>query len=157
MKVIPDTIVIPLYHKIRFPFSEIRIILNQISGVIRDYQLFKNFDKMEWDCFLTEINDFKKEVLHSKSYKALGEVWNQILLGYLPRFLWRIVLYYSNAPIMELWADATEAQTNSPLINVIFYQSPFREYFKSIMNESCKEDLSSPGLYNFFRKSLDLE
>ncbi len=136
------SLVIPLYHKIRFPFHNIRDYLLQIMELVLNSKLLPDDDKWEWDTYLTSVNSLKKEIEHSGLYNQMGsQIRRDLLLGFFPRFIWRSILKYDDLPTMEILCDATEAKTEQPLVRVHFFAPPLMTRIKSIPKSICSEYL----------------
>ena len=90
--------------------------------------------------------------MRSPLIKTLSEQERKdLLLGYFPRFIWRAVLFYDHAPVMELLMDATEAKTKLPLFGLVMYSKAFStNLLLSVSDESARNYLQKQGLLEFF-------
>jgi hypothetical protein len=152
----PESIVIPLYHKIRYPYSEIRVLLDQIYSLIIDSKI-QDETKWEWDCYISSVNQLKKEYLHSPIIKTLPQQKrNELLLGFFPRFIWRTTLLFDGTPVMELLFDATEAKTRLPLFEIISYIPSFSRKMSELLNaDSANDYLLKEGLLDFLKNNIE--
>ena len=119
IKIFPYCIIIPLYHKIRYPYHEIVkklcVLLDKIisSGIISKKSI--DMDSLEWDIYLTSINKIKNIYLDDNFYHNLPNGSKErLLLGYFPKYIWRCILKYKDSSLIEILGDATEAQTQFP-------------------------------------------
>lgn len=118
IKATADLLILPLYHKIRIPFSTVHDAVLEVDGfleIIRS-QAFPLLGRQEWDVYLTTANEFKNDILLSPSPHPNRE---QILIKNLPRFLWRVTASCDEVVQLDLIFDATGIEQGNLLISVI--------------------------------------
>lgn len=128
-----DSLLIPLYHKIRIPFHSILTNLFYFDDIIERLRTLKilNYSKrLVWDVYLTTVNELKTEVRECKTVDKKSEV----LLAKLPKYIWRATLYNDNKKIMDLLFDATDIEQGSYFSRPIIYNTNFGNIFKA----TCK-------------------
>jgi|SRR5271157_2267306 len=136
----PFAIAIPLYPKIRISYFDLLPKLKEILDAFEKMEIFgqKGSYVVEWDCFLTSSNEFKKEILLGQ-IDFPPEIKTQILRADLPRFLWRNILALNDFPILEIIADATDGRNALPFLAVIIYSPEVEPIFKKIAE--CENEL----------------
>jgi hypothetical protein len=116
----PDFILLPLYHKIRIPFSLIHdamLVLDSfMTALRRDAGI--DAEPPEWDIFLTTVNDYKSSIRHE--YTAFGtDFLKRSLYARMPRFLWRVIVRRGENIQMDFLFDATGVAQHNLLMNVV--------------------------------------
>lgn len=107
-KAIPFALLVPIYNKIRIPYE---LIQDRVIEFDLYIELFRGQgsvtlgERLNWDVFLSQINEYKKSVLNCPHIK--NESRERILLEKMPRFLWRAIGYLNDVPQIELLFDAT--------------------------------------------------
>lgn len=122
IRAIPTILLIPLYHKIRIPFATILnsiIYFNSFIEFLRANHFLSLANFLEWDIYLTSINDFKSESLIEKN--LLGEELRSILESPLPHFMWRATAKNNNQLVLDVLFDATDIEQGNILLKVIEY------------------------------------
>jgi len=153
----PIYFVIPIYNKIRYPFSKIQTILEQLLSLIKtNFPSTFESHNYEWDSYITTVNDYKTSVLGSvqEFYTPIKE---KILKEDLPRFIWRSVLKIDNKIEIELLSDATEALNRFPckIITLsIDIKDPIRKLIQKIREEESFDYPTFPGLRQFLVDNL---
>jgi len=116
----PDFILLPLYHKIRIPFSLIHdemMVLDAIMATLRQED-DPDAEPPEWDIYLTTVNDYKSSIRHE--YTLVGTDFKRgSLYARMPRFLWRATVRREGAIQMDFLFDATGVAQHSLLVNVV--------------------------------------
>ncbi|WP_060201266.1 hypothetical protein [Burkholderia ubonensis] len=103
----PNFVLLPLYHKIRIPFSLIHDAALELDAVLEPLrrQFFAATPRAEWDIFLTTCNDYKASV--RADYPQFGFNLLPSLTASLPRFLWRVIARTGNDVQLDILFDAT--------------------------------------------------
>lgn len=94
VRAIPDFILVPAYHKIRIPFSVVHDEVFSFDTFIenlRNSKVVPLAGRLEWDIYLTTVNDLKKDLFDSKNLD--GDYRKGVLLESMPRFMWRATAY----------------------------------------------------------------
>src|SRR5262249_5588975 len=85
---LPEVLLVPLYHKIRIPVSSITatvVAIDEWIEVARTSQLLPISQRLEWDVHLSEVPHFKEEIFSDRS--ALPIFRSEALEADLPRYL----------------------------------------------------------------------
>lgn len=141
IRAVPTTLLIPVYHKIRIPFNIIQEKIIQFDSVLealRHSDILTINQRIEWDIFLTTINDFKSDIFRSEYLSS--KLREEILTTSFPRFLWRAKASCKNNLLLDLIFDATEIEQGLTLIRALGYEENF---FKTIVTLTNIKDLSN--------------
>ena len=123
VRAIPDNILAPLYHKIRIPFDVIHDAIIPFDGIIeaaRNNGIIPLSERLEWDIFLTTINDLKTHFFQSHCLGD-GEYCCRVLLENMPKYIWRAIALNKNRPLIELLFDATDIEQGTLFIRAVDY------------------------------------
>ncbi len=123
-----DSLLIPLYHKIRIPFLSILTNLFYFDELIEKLRANKilNFpERLVWDVFLTTVNELKSEVRKCNVIDNKSDV----LLAKLPKYIWRATLFDGDKKVMDLLFDATDIEQGSYFSRPIIYDASFGRIF----------------------------
>jgi hypothetical protein len=124
IKAVPDTLLIPLYHKIRINFGSIKEVVSYFDGfleVMKNSGAFCLPTQLEWDIYLTETNKLKEKLLASPFLDK--DERRKILLENLPRFVWRATAFCGDIPQLDLIFDATDIEQGLCLTRAIKYNN----------------------------------
>ena len=130
---IPEYLFIPLYHKIRIDFEPVHTSIINLDSILEEVRKEGELNfpqRIEWDIYLTTVNDLKNDIFRSKDVST--EERTKILLKSLPRFLWRATASIGNVPLLDLLFDATDIKQASFLIHAIPYHSGLFECLKEM-------------------------
>ncbi|HHT9106904.1 MAG TPA: hypothetical protein ACFYD7_13690 [Candidatus Wujingus californicus] len=123
VRAVPDFLIIPVYHKIRIPFSLIHDLVISFNEFIESLKT-KNIlqrQQLEWDIYLTTVNELKKDIINSKNIN--GNYRKEILFENMPRFIWRATAYdvNNNKIVLDLLFDATDIEQGTFFVRAIEY------------------------------------
>jgi len=93
MEVIIDKLMIPIYHKIRLTFPKIYAVYDKTKRLFPNYRI---------SLHLTTIQDYKKYLLKKKIKNK-----KNVLMKFLPRFLWIIRIFLTDEIKFDIAYDAT--------------------------------------------------
>lgn len=116
-----ESLIVPLYHKIRIQYEDIASDIQSVNDYYRyvaseAYGLKIDF---EWDIFLTEVNDLKKELIFSTNKIINKDI---ILKDKFAKYLWRARAMDSDKySLFEIIFDATESKNGDIVQNIICY------------------------------------
>ncbi|MCP5006975.1 MAG: hypothetical protein GY941_23955 [Planctomycetes bacterium] len=133
VRAIPQSILVPLYHKIRIPFSAILkevVEFDVVFNYLREKGIFPLSQRQEWDIYLTTISDLKEELFNSTELN--GNYLKGILVEDMPRFLWRATAICAGKKILDLLFDATDIEQGDHCVIAIEYESLISEILKNI-------------------------
>lgn len=148
VRAIPKILLVPLYHKIRIPFSVAQdavIVFDNFIETIRSAGLLSYKGRIEWDIYLTTCNKFKSTFLHSPAIS--NNIKYKILVKSMPRYLWHAAAMVNGDPILDLLFDATDIEQGAILNQVICYNDELINVSKDLiqgkskLNELISEDI----------------
>lgn len=115
---VPDLILLPLYHKIRIPFSLIHDTIFVLDAMVESLRsvAMPNLERVEWDIFLTTASEYKSSIRNE--YKHLPIDLKHALLANMPRFMWRVTARMNSAIELDFLFDATGIAQHDLLIHV---------------------------------------
>lgn len=122
IRAIPSIILTPLYHKIRIPYITILetiIYFNSFIEFLKKNSFLIMPSNIEWDIYLSTINDFKTEVLEN-NYQTNNDL-SKILTKSLPHFVWRSSAKLENKLIFDLLFDATDIEQGNYFLTALEY------------------------------------
>ena len=133
VRAVPKHFLIPLYHKIRIPFPDIHdaVLLfdRLIAAPLKQANIPAVKDPLEWDIYLTSVNDLKASV-----FKAQLLILNSrkiLLLEELPRFIWVATAMCQGKPALTLLFDATDVQQGRFFLCAVEYDSTFAQVLRA--------------------------
>ena len=141
----PHTVLIPLYKKIRVPFSVVHdnllYLKDTLTTIVDKYgidYLSSTIKAIEWDILLTTVNDLKKDIKDKSNLK--GEYKLEILLSGMPRFIWRVIAALDGVEQTEFLFDATDINHGKLFYGAIEYDSNFSKLFRLIL-DNCNDEI----------------
>jgi hypothetical protein len=121
VRAVPDILLVPLYHKIRIPFGVIHdhiLFLDHFIEILRSQGMLSLDSRIEWDIYLTSVNQFKSEIFQSDIDEQQKY---RLLTAGLPRFIWRATALSHENPLFDLLFDTTDLEQSSLLAMVAAY------------------------------------
>lgn len=125
VRAVPNILLVPLYHKIRIPFGVIHdhiLFLDHFIEILRSQEMLTLDSRIEWDIYLTSVNQFKSEIFESDIEEQQKY---RLLTASLPRFIWRATAFSHENPLFDLLFDTTDLEQSSLLAMVAAYDDPF--------------------------------
>nr|WP_314566478.1 hypothetical protein [uncultured Pseudomonas sp.] len=116
---VPHFLLLPLYHKIRIPYSVIHdaiLHLDSILEQIRAAQL-PGVPRAEWDIYLTTSSEYKSTI--RSDYSGLELDLAGSLYAHLPKYVWRVSLRQAGKLEIDLLFDATGIANHSLLVHAV--------------------------------------
>jgi hypothetical protein len=110
-RAIPDVLLIPVYHKIRIPFSTIQDTVVEFDDYVESLRvgrLTTLTNRINWDIYLCTANDLKTELIRSTLLSADDR--HRLLTLNMPRFLWRATGCDGQQRAIDLLFDATDIE-----------------------------------------------
>lgn len=126
----PDTVVIPVYNKIRLTFLDIQAWLARLTTLLP--MIVGKDTAIEWDIHLITTNTYKKELRQGFS-RTSRRAEENLLWTPLPRFIWRASLSTKGVDIMELLADATDTNQSCPFYHLAVYSDEYRTLLAELL------------------------
>lgn len=119
---LPDSLLLPLYHKIRIPFRTALQVIRAFDEFTRLGQVAAALSlpaRIEWDIYLTEVNDVKQEVAGSGTLP--GAYRRDVLLEPMPKYIWRGTAEANGMKILDVLLDATDIEQGPLMVRAIEY------------------------------------
>ncbi len=157
VRAVPETLLIPIYHKIRIPFEVIhRIIvdLDVIAEVFRSQNIINLPQRLEWDIYLSSVNQLKHDIADDASLK--GDQRKRLLTQSMPKYLWRAAAYSADNKLIELIFDATDIEQGDFFITTILHDEAFYSQLKSTITSAIATPWLKPVLDDPNKYSLKL-
>jgi hypothetical protein len=132
VRAVPDFLLIPVYHKIRIPFSLIQdvvISFNEFVAILRTKNIIQ-IQQLKWDIYLTTVNELKKDIINSKDIN--GNYRKGILLENMPRFMWRATAYDVSTRVLDLLFDATDIEQGTFFVRAIEYNHVLTKILRKV-------------------------
>ena len=133
VRAIDPVVLLPLYHKIRIPYSVVHDTVFQFSAVFSSLLQGTEWASLEWDIFLTTANDFKREL--SQSTRVTGKRRLRYLTQALPRFIWRATALAGGGPALDLLFDATDIEQGTLFSMVVEYDETLVELMPQLFGD----------------------
>lgn len=133
----PTCMLFPLYRKIRIPFTTIQDTLIRFDNLIQELRtnhLVHLSNRLEWDVYLTFLNDFKSEIANG-SFLSDPALRRTVLCESMPRFLWRATGFEGDRPVLDLLFDATDIEQGSFFVRPIVYDNSLLAVLCSLAQE----------------------
>lgn len=133
----PGNLLVPLYNKIRIPFSIIHdaiLSLDQVLEELRTNGTSNYPARFEWDIYLTTSNDLKTELFQDSALNAVQR--EQVLLEHLPRFLWRATAICEGQKKIDLLFDATDIEQGKLFVRPVEYDADLSDVLRGLSQDS---------------------
>lgn len=116
---VPKFVLLPLYHKIRIPFSLVHEEMLRLDSLLENLRkkLMPTVPRAEWDIYLTTSGDFKASV--RADYAGIGIPVTSSLIADLPRFVWRVTVRTGERFQLDFLFDATGIAQHGLLVHVV--------------------------------------
>jgi hypothetical protein len=151
---VPDILLIPLYNKIRIPFGTIHDEVLQLDRLVtlalQAGEVISQGEGVEWDVYLTTVNDLKESVLSSTCVNH--EMREIILFMNMPKYIWRSTAYINDSKVVDLLFDATDLEQGSMFYDGIAYDHPAVTY---LVNQLKGVDLAALPVSATVRKAFE--
>ena len=153
----PTYLIIPVYNKIRIPFSYIQTWIEKLDYLIIRKGLLDGQKPHEWDIYLDTSNKLKKELAQELKERAKRKL---LLIRQHPRFLWRISLTYGGQKVLVLLADATGLGDSIPFYELLWLDSNLESFvankLKSMELDPHQVDYLTERFLEFLQKNTSL-
>jgi hypothetical protein len=153
VRAVPSLLLAPLYHKVRIDWKWVLDVITGFDQFISGLPHFEGMPKLnelEWDVFLTDVNDLKADILANKDLPAKRKA--EFLTQSMPRFVWRATAYRGDKKVIDLLFDATDIDTADAIVDVIHHDASAGEFLQEIAVDPNTESLArSPGAKKLIR------
>lgn len=122
VRAVPMAVLVPLYNKIRIPFSAIQDAMVGFNELLKAMQMAGVAtipSDLEWDIQLTTVSRLKREIIDDA--RIDHRMRAQLLLKSWPRFIWRATAASSGTPLLDLFFDATDLEQGEFLLHAAEY------------------------------------
>jgi hypothetical protein len=133
IRAVPLTVLIPLYHKIRIPFSRTEDAVIEFDSFLEELrlaQLLPFTDRLVWEVYLTTVNDMKKGILSNSSLAP--RLRQEFLTRSQPRFMWRATATHKDVEVLDLLFDATDIEQGRLFVTAIEYDLALSRVLRKI-------------------------
>jgi hypothetical protein len=133
VRAVPEILLVPLYHKIRIPLDRVQGVLLQFDLLLegwRQEQLLPLDARLQWDVFLSTVNQFKESVFCSSTLS--GDDRLSVLSRPLPRFMWRATARLGEQPLFDLLFDATDIEQGQCFAQAVVYDPKLAAAIRAI-------------------------
>lgn len=134
VRAVPEILLFPLYHKIRIPFHMILGIVIHFDQLLKKIQKFVNipiFSNLEWDIYLTTVEEEKNCILSSGTEFINDEI-GDFLQESLPKYLWKVEIKKDNDMFAVLLFDATDIEQGDFYLRPLIYNTDFLQFYGSL-------------------------
>lgn len=157
-----DTIIVPLYNKVRISILTIFGIINaleiqfqgmyeKVNEILEGKLKIKNAP-ISWDIHLSDVNTLKKELV-AVSPSEIESNKVEILKHPLPKYMWRATAFIGSKKEFEILFDATDIEQGKIYLSRVDYASELINLIRVIKTLiSVKKQLAEGNSHN--RRSL---
>lgn len=147
----PAFLTVPLYHKIRIDYADIRRTIFDINQSIcnalantsmrKAMSLSQWRTEYSWNISLSNVNDMKKEMFENRTISSQER--KGFLECSLPRFFWRCSIECQGSPVLEFLFDATDVTSGDLFVHRIEYDETFSTWLKYWLKNIAINSISS--------------
>jgi hypothetical protein len=120
-RAVAECVLIPIYHKLRITFETIHdsvLFFDLFFEQLREKGFLPSLaQRLEWEIYLTTINELKKDLFNSKALN--GSYRKNTLTENMPRFIWRATAHNQDSPVLDLLFDATDIEQGNFFLRAI--------------------------------------
>jgi hypothetical protein len=117
----PDHLIVPLYHKIRIPYSFVQWSVISFDAVMKDAlngaSAGYDTQKLTWDIFLVTGSQYMDRLRKRNDLKREHRL--ALATKPLPRFFWHASLFYDGTPAMTILFDATDLEQGDVVVHIV--------------------------------------
>lgn len=138
IKIDAVSLIIPLYHKIRLPFSDVVVAITRLDAVIAmSLSLLCFEERITWDVYITKLTAFRTDIFKSSHLES--NVRRSLLTTNMPKFLWRAEAKVKGKAIFELLFDATDLLQGSAFFDGIVYDKRMVDKISRLLRKGIPE------------------
>lgn len=143
LRAVPTLVMIPLYHKIRIKCGLIHDMIVEFDTGLKFIshnrpESCPSIDALEWDIFLTTVNEFKSSIFESNT--IIGARRKEILSSCLPKYLWRATAFSNDCAVLDLLFDATDIEQGKLFLGAIEYIRPLEDYMRAAFEQPAMKE-----------------
>ncbi|HOV88030.1 MAG TPA: hypothetical protein PLM79_16865, partial [Syntrophobacteraceae bacterium] len=134
VRAVPLSLMVPLFPKIRIPYSTILDVIIELDFVIETFRANAKTsfeDRLEWEIHLTTNNEFKSK-MDEANHLGWG-IRRKTLMKGLPRYIWRAKAKSAGEDVIDLLFDATDIEQSTLLVHAVPYD---RDLFEILRRRS---------------------
>ncbi len=138
VRAIPELLLIPLYHKIRIPLKAVLDILADFDSFIEELRKYETTllpARIEWDVFLTGVNDFRAEIRLAPELNVACRC--ALAQRSLPKYLWRATALSNGQKVADLIFDATDIEQADLAAMAVPYDKVFADVMKNLSTNAA--------------------
>jgi hypothetical protein len=147
---VPLTIILPIYHKVRVPFISTLRLASRLNALLEE--TLEGNELIEWDIFLSSVNEYKREI--SRRPGIPKKVRFEMLSLCHPRFFWRVRAFIGDEEACEMLMDATDMELSFQLYALNIFSDDVNKRLLSISPE-LREGLARDPLGRFLIGFVD--
>lgn len=152
---IPETLVVPLYPKMRVTFREALAAVKAFDATIMGMSSIGRITlqgPFEWDLFLTTNYDLTTDILENQP--LTGDYAKNILSASMPRYIWRAIAYQNDQPQIELLFDATAILQGKFFLRAIEYDHNLLAILRtSSTGDFADKNAATRAIFTWFREN----
>lgn len=130
-----DSILIPVFHKIRLSYDDIAAIVTVLDFILTEALNSIIVADFYWAIQVKFSEDLKKEY---KTNSVDFKTKEKILFSSLPKYIWVASCYVGNIKVFDFICDATEVANSMFMIDVVSFDETTRIRFKESLLENPK-------------------
>jgi hypothetical protein len=143
----PSFLLIPVYHKIRVTYAEIRDLIVQFDGYVKGLVKASGNElegPIEWEIRLTTVEALKRDVRQSNDLEQHRRL--AVQLQPMPRFIWRALASIEGEPTLDLLFDATDISQGCAAYIVIEHASDLGDLIRASLANPTTKAAIDPSL-----------
>jgi len=148
----PTHVLIPLYHKIRIPFADVLVMMQEFHSILVAISYF-NADlpiPLAWDIHLTTVGEYKQS-LFLRAPRGSGR--QEVLTRPMPRFLWRAAASDHNGRLLDILLDATDIPQSDLVSLVVSYNQTLPGILGGLeRNEPLREEFEDLAAWAIMKR-----
>lgn len=141
-RAVPDFLLVPLHNKIRIPFGKILTSIYSFDYFLNTINLESPeplfSGRLEWEIYLTTVNDFKSEFIQGESPPSPEERF-EILTKRMARFLWVGKATLDGLAYLDLLFDATGIEQGNLFVRAIEHNTNFKGAIRVVANSGAPQ------------------
>jgi len=149
----PQSMLVPLYHKIRIPFRKALNAVTSFDAFTKLPEVNKELNlagELEWDVYLTDVNKLKSEVAESEHLQRAYR--ESVLLEGMPKYIWRATAETKGQKVLDLILDATDIEHGPLMVRAIEHDADFGDTLRRCTRvESIMQPFAAHSIYRLLQ------